>query len=43
MSSWDREDLQKGSSWRIGVGKAMAGRVTVPHLHADKLGGKTGE
>ena len=53
MGSWDREDMQQGGSWSTGVGEEVAGRVgqarwriadwVVPHSHADKPGGTTGE
>ena len=38
-----REDSWKRGIWRTRTVKVAAGGAVVPHLCADKLGGKTGE
>ena len=42
MGSQGGEDLWQGS-WRTWAGEAAAEEQADPHLHADKLGGTTGE
>ena len=41
--SWGREDAQQSGGWRTWVDEEMLAERALPHLHADKLEGTTGE
>ena len=44
MGSWGRQDAQKGGSWRTRQARwQQPADQMVPHFHADKPGGTTGE